>query len=144
MRASPATRAARTRRQIHDVTPQRRASHPAVTSLADSIATAMPTTATGAPGNSTTMPRIENHAAAPARAMAAVYAARATTRPVERATGATGGATGSFAGATGDATGSLASATAAGRFALPLARNFRDRSVPAAPLRVPAAAPPGP
>src|SRR5258708_37395689 len=39
----------------------------------------MATTAIGAPGNSTVMPRIENHAAAPARAMAATYAVTSTT-----------------------------------------------------------------
>jgi hypothetical protein len=50
---------------------QRRASHPAVTSFEASIATAMVTTDCGVPGKSTTMPLIENHAAAPARAIAA-------------------------------------------------------------------------
>jgi hypothetical protein len=51
---------------------QRRASHPAVTSLAPSIATAIPTTANGAPGNSTTIPLMEKNAAAQARIIAAM------------------------------------------------------------------------
>src|SRR5258708_26776922 len=64
MTARPATRAMSTPRQIEDVTCHRAASQPAVTSLAASIATAMPTTDSGAPGNRTVIPRIENHAAA--------------------------------------------------------------------------------
>src|SRR5262245_29648177 len=74
MTASPATSTTRMSRQIQAVVGQCRASHPAVTSFADSIATAMQMTDTEEPGNSTTMPRIENHAAAPARAIAAMYA----------------------------------------------------------------------
>ena len=57
-------------RQIQDVTRHRLVSHPAVTSLEPSIAIAIATTDIGAPGNSTTMPRIENHAAVPANAIA--------------------------------------------------------------------------
>src|SRR5258708_31742088 len=53
---------------------QRRASHPAVPSLADSMATAMAMTDIGEPGKRTTMPRMLNHAAAAARAIAATYA----------------------------------------------------------------------
>jgi alkanesulfonate monooxygenase SsuD/methylene tetrahydromethanopterin reductase-like flavin-dependent oxidoreductase (luciferase family) len=60
-----------TSRHVQAVTRHRRASHPAVTSLAASIATAIATTDSGAPGNSTTMPRIENRAATAARPMAA-------------------------------------------------------------------------
>ena len=46
-----------------------------VTSLGPSIANAITTTASEAPGNSTTMPLIEKKAAAPARKIAATYAA---------------------------------------------------------------------
>jgi hypothetical protein len=63
--ASPAINVTRTKRQIQDVTRHRLASHPAVASLEPSIAIAIATTDIGAPGNSTTMPRIENHAAVP-------------------------------------------------------------------------------
>jgi hypothetical protein len=42
-----------------------------VISLAPSIATAIPITGTGEPGKITTIPRMENQAAAPARATAA-------------------------------------------------------------------------
>src|SRR5712671_873485 len=75
MTARPATRATRVSRHTHAVTRHRRASHPAVTSLAVSIASAIATTASGAPGNSTTMPSIEKKAAVPARTIAATYAA---------------------------------------------------------------------
>ncbi len=71
MTARPPTRAIRTARQTHAVARHRLASHPAVTSLDISIATAIPTTAKGAPGNNTTMPLIENHAATVARPIAA-------------------------------------------------------------------------
>jgi len=53
-----------------------RASHPAVTNLAPSIATAITTRANDPPGNRTTMPLIEKKAAAPARAIAGTYARR--------------------------------------------------------------------
>jgi len=43
--------------------------------LAVSIAIAIATTAMGAPGNSTVIPRIENHAAHPASVTAEKYAA---------------------------------------------------------------------
>src|SRR5258708_11528977 len=65
--ARPATSTARTRRQIRAVSRHRRASHPAVTSLAPSIANAITITANDAAGNGTTMPLIEKKAAAPAR-----------------------------------------------------------------------------
>jgi hypothetical protein len=69
--ASPATSTASTSRQIHAVVPQRLESHPAVMSFANSMAQAMAMTESGDPGKSTTIPRTENHAAAPARATAA-------------------------------------------------------------------------
>src|SRR5258705_13379036 len=59
----------------------RLASHPAVISLAASMAIAMAITEFVEPGKRTTIPRIENQAAAPARATAAVYAARSTATP---------------------------------------------------------------
>ena len=88
MMARPATRTASTKRHTQAVTRHRRASHPAVTSLAPSIAIAMPTTDIGAPGNSTTMPRMLNQAAAPASAIAATYAVTSATfhRPTETVT----------------------------------------------------------
>src|SRR6266849_4805663 len=61
MTARPPTSATSVTRHTAAVASHRRASHPAVTSLAASIASAIPTTDSGAPGNSTTMPRIENH-----------------------------------------------------------------------------------
>ena len=67
MTAKPATSATSVPRHTAAVERHRRASHQAVTSLADSIATAIPTTYSGAPGNRTTMPRIENQAAVPAK-----------------------------------------------------------------------------
>src|SRR6266852_7614936 len=78
MMASPATRATRIPRQTQAVARQRRASHPAVTSLATSMATAMAMTEFGAPGKITTIPLIENQAAALASATAATYAAVST------------------------------------------------------------------
>jgi hypothetical protein len=67
MTASPATSTTSTKRQSQTVTHHRLASHPVVTGLAASIATAMQITDTGEPGNRMTMPRIENQAAAPAK-----------------------------------------------------------------------------
>jgi hypothetical protein len=90
------------------VMPQRAASHPAVTSFTASVATAIVTTADGAPGNTTVMPWIEKNAAQPASAIAAARAATATpaftvswATATEAVTGATGGSgvtvvTGSF------------------------------------------------
>jgi hypothetical protein len=88
MTASPATSATRVWRHTQAVARQRRASHPAVTSLAPSIASAIPTTASGAPGNNTTMPLMEEKAVVPAKAIAAVYAA--TSMPPLRCDGARG------------------------------------------------------
>jgi hypothetical protein len=70
--ASPKTSATRTRRQTRAVARHRRASHPAVTSLADSMVAAMPMIASGVPGNKVTIPLTEKNAAAPARAIATV------------------------------------------------------------------------
>src|SRR5262252_8299553 len=89
MMASPATSPTRTSRQSQAVARHRLASHPAVTSFAPSIATDMATTATGAPGNSTTMPLIENHAAQPASPIATVYASKSAAREVDSASGLT-------------------------------------------------------
>src|SRR5215469_7820081 len=89
MTASPNTSITRINRQIQAVVLHRLASHPAVTSLAASIATVMATTATGVPGNSTTMPLIENHAAQPASPIATVYANTSAAREVDSASGLT-------------------------------------------------------
>src|SRR5712671_6244142 len=72
MTASPKTKATRATRQISAVARHRLASQPAVMSLAASMAIAMAITEFGEPGKRTTIPRIENQAAAPARAIAAV------------------------------------------------------------------------
>src|SRR6266849_8573765 len=116
MTARPATSATRVSRHTHAVTRQRRASHPAVTSLAPSIATAIPTTASGAPGNNTTMPLIEKNAAAPARTIAATYAAKSIAAPL-RVTPVTG-----------------TRGVTAGRLALRFLRNRRWRSAAVASL----------
>ena len=81
-----ATSATSVRRHTQAVTRHRRASHPAVTSLAVSIANAIRTTANGAPGNSIAMPLIEKKAAALASTIAAVYAAM--SMPAKGVTGA--------------------------------------------------------
>src|SRR5467141_3205856 len=84
MTARPKTKAARAARQISAVARHRLASQPAVMSLAASMATAMAITEFGEPGKRTTIPRIENQAAAPARATAAVYATTSMTAPWRR------------------------------------------------------------
>jgi len=79
--ASPTTKATRATRQISAVARHRLASQPAVISLAASMAIAMAITEFGEPGKSTTMPRMLNHAAAPARATAAMYAMTSMAAP---------------------------------------------------------------
>src|SRR5262249_9740539 len=115
-------------RQIQAVAHHRRESHPVLTSLADSIAIEMVMTDIGALGNSTTMLLMEKKAAAPARAIVAVYAT--TSIPSVSVIGAGMATCGVTAGGiTGTVTGGVTlPVTAAPRSDMRLARYRRWRS----------------